>query len=208
MSSALVDWKSEVTELPAQVAARPNLWTRWLVFASLAAVGTAVDLLTKQWAFSWRGLPGQLPPWWLIEPYVGIETAVNPGALFGLGAGWGMLFATLSVVAAVAIVVWLHKFRAIDSWWLVVALASVTGGIFGNLYDRLGLWNPPPEVPLWSSGVRDWILFQYSADYVWPNFNIADSLLVCGAIMLAIHSFWMAPEPDDGPPPDDSAVGR
>ncbi|MEZ6078233.1 MAG: hypothetical protein R3C56_21920 [Pirellulaceae bacterium] len=34
-------------------------------------------------------------------------------------------------MAAVAIIVWLHKFRAIDSWWLVIALACVMGGIFG-----------------------------------------------------------------------------
>ncbi|MCA9132494.1 MAG: signal peptidase II, partial [Planctomycetales bacterium] len=132
-------------------------------------------------------------PWWLLEPYVGIETAVNPGALFGMGAGWGLMFAALSVGAAVAIFVWLAKFRAIDSWLLTVALGSVMGGILGNLYDRLGLWNPPASVPQWRSGVRDWILIQYSDSYVWPNFNIADSLLVCGAIMLAIHSFWFAP---------------
>lgn len=199
MSSALLDWKSDVSQTTPGEAVRPRLWIRWLVFSSAAVLGTSIDLLTKQWVFQWRGLPGQLPPWWLVEPYVGIETAVNPGALFGLGAGWGSLFAALSVLAGVAIVVWLHKFRAIDSWWLVIALACVMGGILGNLYDRLGLWNPPPEMPLWSSGVRDWILFQYNANYVWPNFNIADSLLVCGAIMLAVHSFWMAPQPEHQP---------
>ncbi len=199
MSSALLDWKSDVSQTSPGVAVRPTLWIRWLVFCSVAVLGTSIDLLTKQWVFQWRGLPGQLPPWWLFEPYVGIETAVNPGALFGLGAGWGSLFATLSVLAAVAIFVWLHKFRAIDSWWLVIALACVMGGIFGNLYDRLGMWNPPTEMPQWSSGVRDWILFQVNANYVWPNFNIADSLLVCGAIMLAAHSFWMSPQADPQP---------
>lgn len=197
MSSALLDWKSDVSQTTPGVVVRPSLWIRWLVFGSAAALGTSIDLITKQWVFASRGLPGQLPPWWLLEPYVGIETAVNPGALFGLGAGWGSLFAALSVLAAVAIIVWLHKFRAIDSWWLVIALACVMGGIFGNLYDRLGLWNPPPEMPQWSSGVRDWILIQYNAKYVWPNFNIADSLLVCGAIMLAAHSFWMPPQPNE-----------
>lgn len=207
MSSAPLDWNSDVSQTAADEAVAPTVWVRWLLFIGTAALGTSVDLLTKQWVFSWRGLPGQLPPWWLIEPYVGIETAVNPGALFGLGAGWGVLFAILSVLAAVAIVVWLHKFRAIDSWWLLFALACVMGGIFGNLYDRLGLWNPPAEMPLWSSGVRDWILIQYNAAYVWPNFNIADSLLVCGAIMLAVHSFFMAPQPNSGKPLDVSTRG-
>ena len=164
------------------------IWVRWLAYFAIAVGGTAVDLWTKQAVFTWRGLPGELPPWWLIEPSVGIETAVNPGALFGMGAGWGKLFAVLSILAAAAIVLWLSKFQAIKSWWLLVALGCVTGGIFGNLYDRLGMWNPPADRPEWQSGVRDWILFRYEP-YTWPNFNIADSLLVCGAIMLAVHSF-------------------
>ena len=169
------------------------VWVRWFTYFAIAVGGIAVDLWTKQAVFTSRGLPGEMPPWWLIEPYVGIETAVNPGALFGMGAGWGKLFAVLSIVAAIAIAIWLSKFQAIKSWWLVVALGSVTGGIFGNLYDRLGMWNPPADRPEWQSGVRDWILFRYEP-YTWPNFNIADSLLVCGAIMLAVHSF-MTPVP-------------
>jgi signal peptidase II len=118
-----------------------------------------------------------------------------------MGAGFGLVFAGLSVVAAAAILTWLHKFRAIESWWLLIALSCVMGGIIGNLYDRLGLWNPPPNVAAWQSGVRDWILLQYNDDYVWPNFNIADSLLVCGAIMLAVHSFFMTPSSDAAQPP-------
>ena len=184
---------SSEVDSDANAKSQPAVWARWLAYFAIAIGGTALDLWTKQAVFSARGLPGEMLPWWLIEPYVGIETAVNPGALFGMGAGWGKLFAMLSIVAAVAIVVWLSKFQAIKSWWLVVALASVTGGIFGNLYDRLGMWNPPADRPEWQSGVRDWILFRYDP-YTWPNFNIADSLLVCGAIMLAVHS-CMTPVP-------------
>jgi signal peptidase II len=206
VSSVPLDWKASVSERSRQIAGR-TAWLRWLCFLTIAGSGAATDLLTKQWVFAWRGLPGQMPAWWLIQPYVGIETAVNPGALFGMGAGWGLVFAGLSVLAAVAIVIWLHRFRAIDSWWLIWSLACVTGGIFGNLYDRLGLWNPPASVPEWQSGVRDWILFQYSSDYVWPNFNIADSLLVCGAIMLAIHSFWLSP-PNVETPAHDGSRGK
>ncbi len=198
MSSVPLDWKSDVSEARAAALASRVVWVRWCVFFTVASVGAAIDLISKQWVFSWRGLPGQMEPWWIFKPHVGIETAVNPGALFGLGAGWGSLFAALSLVAAAAIFVWLYRYKAIESWWLVIALACVLGGILGNLYDRLGLWGPPPEMPLWQSGVRDWILLQYNNSYVWPNFNIADSLLVCGAIMLAIHSFWVTPDADRG----------
>ncbi|MEM7473907.1 MAG: signal peptidase II [Planctomycetota bacterium] len=171
-------------------------WVRWASFCAIAVFGTAIDLWTKYAVFSWLGLPGQQDVYWIIEGYVGIETAVNPGALFGMGAGFGLGFAALSVVAAIAIGVWLYRYRAIESWWLLVSLGSVTGGIFGNLYDRLGLWNPPPEIPLWASGVRDWIRLSYG-EHTWPNFNIADSLLVCGAIMLFLHSLLWAPPTDD-----------
>ncbi len=190
MSSVPLSWKGDVAALGEQSSRLA--WIRWLAFSAIFIAGTAIDLLSKQWVFQWRGLPGQQPVWWIIEPVFGIETAVNPGALFGMGAGFGLGFAALSVIAAVAIVVWLYRYRAIDSWWLLIALACVMAGIFGNLYDRLGFWNPPDAIPEWSSGVRDWILLRYQ-DYSWPNFNIADSLLVCGAVMLAIHSFWMSP---------------
>lgn len=184
-----------MTETNASNSGR-TLWGRWFAFLAIASLGATVDLYSKQSVFEWLGLPGvSAEPWWLIEPYVGIETAVNPGALFGMGAGFGLVFAGLSVLAAVAIVVWLSRFRAIESWWLVITLGLVTGGIFGNLYDRLGLWNPPAQIPEWQSGVRDWILLRYGS-YTWPNFNIADSLLVCGAIMLAAHSFFTTPGRD------------
>lgn len=172
-------------------AATP-MGVRWVAFASIAVLGVGVDLWTKSWVFGWLGLPGENGPYWLIENYVGLETAVNPGALFGVGAGWGRIFAALAVVATSAILVWLHRYRAIESRWLVTALGLVVGGIFGNMHDRLGLWNPPADRPDWASGVRDWILFRYG-EYTWPNFNVADSLLVCGAIMLVLHSLFMSP---------------
>ncbi len=202
MSSVPKNWNLKVSESKLASAelsgsvdspSRAGLALRWFAYSVIAIGGTAVDLWTKQAVFAARGLPGEMLPWWLIEPYVGIETAVNPGALFGMGAGWGKLFGALSILAAVAIWIWLSKFQAIKSWWLLIALGCVTGGIFGNLYDRLGLWNPPADRTDWQSGVRDWILFRYE-QYTWPNFNIADSLLVCGAIMLAVHSF-MTPVP-------------
>ncbi len=169
---------------------------RVVVFASLAVIGGAADLWTKEAIFRWRGMPGESDIWWLIDGYVGIETAVNIGAVFGLGAGQGPLFAGLSVVAAVAIVVWLFYFQAARNWWLTIAMGCVLGGIAGNLYDRLGLWWDPELPPEWRSGVRDWILWQASDNYKWPNFNIADSLLVCGAGLLLWRSFFPDEEHD------------
>ena len=164
----------------------------------MAILGAASDLWTKQAIFAWRGLPGEQDEiWWVIEGYFGIETAVNIGAVFGIGAGKGTMFAVLSIIAAIGIVIWLFKFRAAESLWLTTALGMITGGIFGNLYDRLGMWWQEDYPIEWKSGVRDWILWQAGDDWKWPNFNIADSLLVVGACMLLYHSFFLA-EKDDG----------
>jgi signal peptidase II len=164
---------------------------RYVIFAVIAICGCTADLLTKQAIFRWRGLPRQNNEWWLIDEHFGIETSVNPGALFGMGAGGWWLFASLSVVAFLGIAVWLFYFRAAHDRWLTVALGFVTGGIFGNLYDRLGLWDTTGLPRQLVHGVRDWILFKWEGIPFlnpWPNFNIADSLLVTGAIMLVIHA--------------------
>lgn len=193
MSHTADSGHNEVYNVPGSVAssAVASRWkiSRLICFISVAVIGLAGDLLSKQWIFAWRGLPGESPEWWLIEGYVGIQTAVNPGALFGIGAGWGKAFAALSIIAATGIIVWLFVYNAARSWWLTIASACVLGGIFGNMYDRLGLWYSPDFPVEWSSGVRDWILFCYH-DYTWPNFNIADSLLVCGTAILAWRSLF------------------
>jgi signal peptidase II len=169
------------------------------VYFGLAVFGCAVDLVTKEVVFRWRGLPRANNQWWLIEDRFGIETSVNPGALFGMGAGWWWLFAVLAVVALCGIITWLFVYRAAHDRWITVALGFVSGGILGNLYDRLGLWDSNGIVPdelrrKLQHGVRDWILFQWPESGLaflnpWPNFNIADSLLVTGAIMLVVHAF-------------------
>ena len=127
-----------------------------------------------------------------IEPCQGAAT-VGGGIMrdvFPMGA---RAVALLSVVAAVGILYWLfHRGEARDLW-LCIALAMVSGGILGNLYDRLGLHGL--VLPDGAGGVarvyavRDWILLTYQG-HNWPNFNVADSLLICGAGMLLVQVFF------------------
>ena len=79
---------------------------------------------------------------------------------------------------------------------MTIALALVTAGILGNLYDRLGLpgfvWprgDPGhlPGTPV--HAVRDFILVMIGR-WPWPTFNLADSSLVCGAGLLVWHAFF------------------
>lgn len=190
MSSAQASLKA--TEQGHRLAIPRN---RYVVFFSIAIIGCAADLLTKHWVFQWLGYPPPSNPWWLWEGYIGIETTYNRGALFGAWQGYSSVFAALSIVAAVGILVWLFRYRAAHDLLLTIALACVMGGIGGNLYDRLGLWYDGSAVEMqhvdgiYRDAVRDWILFRYE-QYTWPNFNIADSLLVCGAALLVWHGFF------------------
>lgn len=179
-------------------AAAVPVW-RYGLFLAIATLGCAADLVTKHWVFAWRGLPRPHNEWWLIQGYVGIETALNPGALFGAGAGFGNLFAIMSVLATAGILYWVFRHNGIRDLVLTVALGCILAGILGNLYDRLGLWYVPGMPVPFRAQVRDWILLRYGS-YTWPNFNLADSLLVCGAALLILHAWQQNRSPADQTP--------
>lgn len=171
--------------------------SRYLVFFSLAIGGCLLDLATKSWIFDRLGMPLGKPVWWLWEDVFGLQTSLNEGALFGLGQGQVSFFSVMSVVAAIAICVWLFVVGAARQWLVTVACGLITAGILGNLYDRLGLpglhWNYP-NPPLHELGdpvfaVRDWILVMIGS-WPWPTFNLADSMLVTGAGLIIIHVIW------------------
>lgn len=175
---------------------KANSALRLLYFSAIAGGGLAADLWTKSWAFSSFGLPGQQPPHWLIDGVFGFQTSLNPGALFGLGEGGSPIFAGISIVALLGIGVWLWH-SALQSRLLTLILGMATAGILGNLYDRLGLhgirWQDGGSV----YAVRDWILVMIGS-FHWPNFNIADSLLVCGAILMALVIWFTKEEENAG----------
>lgn len=171
---------------------------RYFVFGLLASLSCAIDLYTKHLMFAWPLLRSNI--YWVWPEYAGFQTSLNEGALFGMGQGGQMWFALMSLIAAVAIPVWLFKWRAAHDWWLTVALGGIMGGVLGNLYDRLGLhglkWaGPPNRVGDQVYAVRDWILLQWSNDARWPNFNIADSLLVVGAVILFVRTLTTPENP-------------
>jgi signal peptidase II len=172
---------------------------RILVFVLLVSIGALIDLGTKSWIFGHMGYdpPDRSRVIWVIPPVLSLETHLNEGALFGMGQGRGGLFSILSICAILGIVYWLFYAGAAQDRLLLVALGMITGGVIGNLYDRLGLpgliWNRS-EPPLHLAGqpvyaVRDWIHFEIPGWLDWPIFNIADSLLVCGAGLLIWHAF-------------------
>mgnify|MGYP001365124152 CR=1 FL=1 len=179
----------------------PN--NRYLLFAVPAVLGCAADLLTKAWVFSWPTLrAGDIYWWW--TGYAGIQLSRNLGALFGMGQGKVWLFASLSIAAAIAIPVWLFIFKSARDPWMTLALGFIMGGVLGNLYDRLGLsgddWAGPGQHAQGAvHAVRDWVLWQASNDWRWPNFNIADSLLLIGVGILMLRA-WLEPMTPESQP--------
>ena len=179
-----------------------SLKGRVALFFGLALVGVLLDLTTKSYVFDWLYDPAE--PWrephWFVQDVFGFQCSHNPGALFGIGKGLHWLFAIFSFVAIGGVLCWLFLFGAARDLWITIALGFVTGGILGNLYDRLGFgWlEGYPETTV--GNVRDFIHFKWQGVWPfdpWPNFNIADSLLVTGAIMLFIHAIFLADVPNE-----------
>ncbi|MFD1691776.1 signal peptidase II [Azotobacter chroococcum] len=107
--------------------------------------------------------------------------AYNTGAAFSFLAGesgWQRwLFALIAVAVSAVLVVWLKRLQSAETW-LAVALALVLGGAVGNLFDRVAYGH-----------VIDFILVHWQDRWFFPAFNLADSAITVGAIMLALDMF-------------------
>jgi signal peptidase II len=175
-----------------------GLHRQGLLFGLLVILATGFDLGTKEVVFRSVGFPGRTDWEWQFGSLVWctLQTNFNYGALWGFGQGHAAVFAGLSVLAVLGILIYLFWFGAARSWWMTVALAFITSGALGNLYDRLG-WHG------WKNGageavcaVRDFLYFRFLETFDWPIFNFADSFLVTGAIMLVVQSLWLdSPQP-------------
>lgn len=114
-----------------------------------------------------------------VAPLLNFMLAYNTGAAFSFladAAGWQRwFFAALALGVSGLILVWLAREPA-HQRWQSIALSLVLGGALGNLWDRLT--NP-------SGAVVDFIDVYYR-DWHWPAFNIADSAITVGAVMLVI----------------------
>lgn len=174
----------------------------WLLYGVIAAVATAADLITKAALFARLGMPGTAPPIVIVPRVLTLETNLNEGALFGMGQGMGAVFAAVSCLAIAGILYTVSRPMTRGEPWLIVALGLITGGILGNLYDRLGLPGLEWHAPLGRVGdpvfaVRDWIHFTLEGIIDWPIFNLADTWLVIGAGLLILLSFTAKPAPTD-----------
>src|SRR5262249_11740407 len=123
-----------------------------------------VDRLTKIAVQRWIPVNQSRP---LIDQLVFLTHTQNSGAAFSMGNGFGGFFLAFAAVAAVG--VWYAYRRGPPGGWPTrVALGLVLGGALGNAVDRL-----------LTSSVTDFIDVR-----IWPVFNVADSCIVVGALLL------------------------
>ena len=116
----------------------------------------------------------------VIPDYFSWTLAYNSGAAFSFladSSGWQRwLFALIAVVVSTVLLVWLKRLGRNDTW-LAIALALILGGALGNLYDRIAYGH-----------VIDFILVHWE-HRLFPAFNVADSAICVGAVMLALDMF-------------------
>ncbi|HZD38331.1 MAG TPA: signal peptidase II [Actinomycetes bacterium] len=158
---------------------------RQLILYGIAAVVVAADQLTKYLVV--HNLAGR-PPVRLIGGVVELRYATNPGGAFSLLTGAPVFFAltALAVIAGI-----LYAGRRARGLSVQLALGLLLGGAVGNLLDRL----LRGEAPLHGE-VVDFIKVGW-----WPVFNLADSCIVIGGLLLAflLSRTEPPPAPRDGP---------
>ncbi len=115
-----------------------------------------------------------------VIPFLNLTLTHNTGAAFSFlsdAGGWQRwFFAGLTIVVSIIIVVWLTRLKP-GQRWLPVSLSLVLGGALGNLWDRLAI-----------GAVVDFIDVYYGT-WHWPAFNLADSAICVGAVMLVVSTF-------------------
>ena len=152
---------------------------RWLL---LSAVVFVLDLGSKMLATS--ALEYAEPV--TVLPVLDLTLVHNTGAAFSMLAdagGWQrFFFIAVAVLISAVLVIWLARLKAHERW-LAAALALILGGALGNLYDRVTL-----------GYVVDFISVHYQRWY-FPAFNVADSAITIGAIMIFIDMFRTEQQP-------------
>jgi len=141
----------------------------WLGWSALVII---LDQLTKWLAV--KNLTYQLP----VEVFSGLNWTLlhNFGAAFSFlsnAGGWQRwFFLIVGVIITIVLVVWLKRSPKSD-WRTCLPLSLIIGGAIGNLIDRFYLGYVVDFIDVWH----------------WPAFNLADSAISVGAVLLILFGF-------------------
>ena len=146
---------------------------KYLFITSLVIV---FDQVSKWLMVSWLSLYETV----VVMPYFNLTMAHNEGAAFSFlsqAGGWQRwLFIGLALVISVVLLVWLAKLKPTEKLE-AISLSLILGGAIGNVIDRI------------SYGYVIDFIDLYIGHNHWPVFNIADSAICIGAILVVADSF-------------------
>lgn len=145
----------------------------WLTLLILALDQVAKYLVTQSF---------QLHESLTLFEGLNLTLVYNTGAAFSFlqdAGGWQRwFFIILTPVVGAIILVWMSRLEP-GQTWLAAALALVLGGAAGNFADRVI-----------HGYVIDFIDVYYQ-QWHWPAFNVADSAITVGAVLLVIDAIWL-----------------
>ncbi|MFE7134822.1 signal peptidase II [Streptomyces sp. NPDC057638] len=157
----------------ASPAGQPKGRRRVAVLLTIAVIAYLIDLGTKMLVVAKLE---HHPPIEVIGEWLQFEAVRNPGAAFGIGEAFTVIF---TVIAAAVIVVIIRLARKLYSLPWAIALGLLLGGALGNLTDRI--FRAP--------GVFEGAVVDFIAPAHFAVFNLADTAIVCGGVLIVILSF-------------------
>ncbi|MEV6590615.1 signal peptidase II [Streptomyces acidicola] len=167
------DGASAEADGTAGEAEQPRGRRRIAVLFAVAAFAYALDLVSKMIVVAKLE---HHEPIEIIGEWLKFEAIRNAGAAFGFGEAFTIIF---TVIAAAVIVVIIRLARKLYSLPWAVALGLLLGGALGNLTDRI----------FRSPGVFQGAVVDFIAPKGFAVFNLADSAIVCGGVLIVILSF-------------------
>ena len=141
----------------------------------VASIVLMLDFVTKRWVEAALFYGEHIP----LTSFFNLVLAYNAGAAFSFlsdATGWQRWFFSAIAARASVLIVYLLRKHVAEKLFCV-ALSLVLGGALGNLWDRITLGH-----------VVDFLDFHVGG-YHWPAFNVADSAIFIGAMLLIIDSF-------------------
>jgi signal peptidase II len=123
----------------------------------------------------------------IIDGFATLTLVMNPGLAFGLlggvPTGWRWIVAVLSITALIVLARVALRVLPGGSRLDHIAIGLIFGGAIGNLIDRVRFGAVVDFVDLHAKG------------YHWPAFNVADSAITVGVVLLAFRLLFRSPEP-------------
>ena len=145
---------------------------------AIAIVIVATDQLTKMIVRGKLAVIGTNRTIEVIKGFFEFIYSENTGAAFGTFHDRNSVFIVINLIAIIFIFIYHNRYK--ENIWMKVSLGFILGGALGNLADRIlfGFVTDFIRVRLW-----------FIHSFWWPVFNIADSGVTVGAIMLVIVLF-------------------